>query len=143
MTPSWAARCAVAAEKRAAFRQEEYWGRPVPGFGDPQARVLVCGLAPAAHGGNRTGRVFTGDRSGDWLFAALHRTGFANQPHAVSRDDGLRLIDAFVAAGRLEVTMQGETDASPSGHPAVKAAKEIFQGEVVAVRPRLPEGEGQ
>jgi uracil-DNA glycosylase family 4 len=88
----------VAREKRAAFADEEYWGRPVPGFGDPGARVYVLGLAPAAHGGNRTGRVFTGDRSGDWLFASMYRTGFANQPVSVSPDDGLELRGAFVAA---------------------------------------------
>jgi uracil-DNA glycosylase family 4 len=88
----------VAREKRAAFADEEYWGRPVPGFGDPEARVFVLGLAPAAHGGNRTGRVFTGDRSGDWLFASMYRTGFANQPHSVRADDGLELRGAFVAA---------------------------------------------
>jgi uracil-DNA glycosylase family 4 len=88
----------VAREKRAAFADEDYWGRPVPGFGDPGACVYVLGLAPAAHGGNRTGRVFTGDRSGDWLFASLYRTGFANQPESRRPDDGLTLRDAWIAA---------------------------------------------
>jgi uracil-DNA glycosylase family 4 len=87
----------VARTKVKRFRAEEYWGRPVPGFGDPRARLLVVGLAPAAHGGNRTGRVFTGDRSGDFLFAGLFRAGFASQPESVGRDDGLRLRDCYIA----------------------------------------------
>ncbi len=88
----------MAVEKRAAYSHETYWGRPVPGFGDPDARVVVMGLAPAAHGANRTGRVFTGDRSGDFLFAGLHRVGFANQPTSRSRDDELQLSGAWVSA---------------------------------------------
>ena len=86
----------VAAEKRAAFQDWEYWGRPGPGFGDPDARVLLLGLAPAAHGANRTGRRFTGDRSGDWVYGTLHKFGFADSPHSLSRDDGQALKDVYI-----------------------------------------------
>lgn len=89
---------ASAADPPRRFRGEDYWAKPMDGFGDPAARVVIVGLAPAAHGGNRTGRIFTGDRSGDWLFASLHRTGYANRPESVRRDDGLTLKDAYVTA---------------------------------------------
>jgi uracil-DNA glycosylase len=88
----------VAEEKRRAYRDQEYWGRPVPPFGDPQAKLMVIGLAPAAHGGNRTGRMFTGDRSGDFLYRALYETGFASQPNSVSRDDGMKLTGVYITA---------------------------------------------
>ena len=91
-------RTEVARVKRRAYRDWEYWGKPVPPFGEADAKLLVVGLAPAAHGGNRTGRMFTGDRSGDFLYRALYETGFASQPESIARDDGLRLIDAYVTA---------------------------------------------
>jgi uracil-DNA glycosylase len=121
----------VAAEKRAAFRQWDYWGRPLPNLGEPAARLLVVGLAPAAHGGNRTGRMFTGDRSADFLLRAMYETGFANQPTSVSRDDGLRLIDAAVTAVAH--------CAPPANKPTPGEMENCFGylGETVDLMPRL------
>jgi len=122
----------VAREKRRAFRDCEYWGKPVPGFGDPGARLLILGLAPAAHGGNRTGRVFTGDRSGDFLYRALYRAGFANQATSKRRDDGLKLRDAYiVAAVRC---------APPANKPLpleLANCRPYFEQELHILRPRV------
>lgn len=121
----------VAVTKRAAFADEEYWGAGVSGFGDPAARVMVLGLAPAAHGANRTGRMFTGDRSGDWLFGALHRAGFANQATSVSRDDGLELTDCWVTS---------PVHCAPPGNAPTRAEREAcgdYLDRELAALPRL------
>ncbi len=122
----------VAQVKRKAYRDHDYWGKPVPGFGDPQARVLVVGLAPGAHGSNRTGRQFTGDASGDFLFPALHRAGFASQPQAESRSDGLTLKDMYItASGRC---------APPDNKPTpeeLNTCQPFLERELTLLRPRV------
>jgi uracil-DNA glycosylase family 4 len=150
----------VAETKRAAFRDQTYWGRPVTGFGDPAARIVVVGLAPAAHGGNRTGRVFTGDRSGDWLFAALHRAGLANQATSVSVDDGLVLRGVWVAAAvrcappankptpaerdRCSGFLARELEALAGARAIVVLGRFAYDivTRMLAVRPRPPFGHG-
>ena len=150
----------VAIDKRASYAEWNYWGRGVPGFGDPRAGVLVVGLAPAAHGGNRTGRVFTGDRSGDWLYRAMHRAGLASQPTSVSRDDGLTLTGAYVTAAvrcappankpnpderdRCRPYLEREMDALRDVRAVVclgSFAYEVFAG-TVGLRPRPKFGHG-
>jgi uracil-DNA glycosylase len=158
----------VASEKKAAHRNDVYWGRPVPGFGDPEARVLILGLAPAAHGANRTGRVFTGDApggSGDFLMRAMHRHGFANKPTSRTSDDGLALADAFIAAAvrcappdnkptpeeilRCHIHLAAEVSALPRvqvvvalGRIAFEAYWRLLAGRGIVVRPRPPFAHG-
>ena len=129
----------VAREKRKAYRGQEYWGKPVPGFGDPHARVLVVGLAPGAHGSNRTGRMFTGDGSGDFLYPALFRAGFANQPHSSARDDGLTLRDLYItAAGRCAPPdNKPSTEELTTCQPYLERELELLQPKVIVALGRI------
>jgi uracil-DNA glycosylase family 4 len=129
----------VAREKRKAYRDQEYWGKPVPGFGDPNARVLVVGLAPGAHGSNRTGRQFTGDGSGGFLYPALHRAGFANQPHSSARGDGLTLHDMYISACARCVPPGNKpsNDELNNCQPFLEREIEIIQPKVIVALGRV------